>query len=288
MEEPQRVDRTLAWNINPVSQSKFLAVSIIVLFVAVAFGVYVSTKDYLFGVMSFVILFFALGSFFFPTSYVLDKDGILVGTRFSKSKKPWSSFQSFSHDRHGITLSPFLKSSWLEPYRVTRVRFRENREEVLGFVRERLGSEAERTKRAKDKSSVLSQAGSPTVAAGDGMNALSEQDMAIVDSLARRIVDLRMGVPAIVFLESSKPLTFLGSQVVVFFEPFVRTFFSVPNYGRFVRLMEDRKNVDLLMDKIEAFDKEKQAEEKRFRAAHPGLVSRVSKKVGEKLRTRGK
>jgi hypothetical protein len=89
-----------------------------------------------------------------------------------------------------------------------------------------------------------------------------KDDDSILNTVATRITRRGLGVPAIFFLESSKPLSFLGSQVLVFFEPFVKTFFEVKNYERFCLLLENRENVEKLIQKIED-EEEKLKEEKR-------------------------
>ncbi len=71
-----------------------------------------------------------------------------------------------------------------------------------------------------------------------------------------------MTVPAILFLESVNPLNYIGSQMLVFFEPFVQTLFSLKEYGEFIKIMEERENVERLLVKIEKFDAEAQAKEK--------------------------
>lgn len=88
---------------------------------------------------------------------------------------------------------------------------------------------------------------------------LSAEDQALIDGLARRVVGMGMAVPAILFLESSKPLSFLGAQAMVFFEPFVKTFFAADGYTRMGRLMEDRENVERLIRRIEGLDAEEKA-----------------------------
>ena len=65
-----------------------------------------------------------------------------------------------------------------------------------------------------------------------------------------------MTVPAIFFLESVKPLSFVGSQALHFFEPMVRAFFNVQDYERFALMMERRENLEALLVKIEARDDE--------------------------------
>lgn len=77
---------------------------------------------------------------------------------------------------------------------------------------------------------------------------------ALVDRLATEIVRRRLAVPAIVVLESARPLTFVGNQALVFMEPLVRAFLAAPDYDLFVKLLEDRDRVEALIAAIEAKD----------------------------------
>lgn len=85
---------------------------------------------------------------------------------------------------------------------------------------------------------------------------------ALLDSVATRVARMGLGVPAIFFLESSKPLSFLGSQLLVFIEPFVKTFIDIKNYDKFCLMMEDRANVEKLIQKVEQYE-ERAREEQR-------------------------
>ncbi len=90
-------------------------------------------------------------------------------------------------------------------------------------------------------------------------------DEALLDAIAGRIARMGLGVPAIFFLESSKPLSFLGSQFLVFIEPFVKTFIDIKNYDKFTLMMEDRNNVERLIQKVEQLEetvKEEQRQKK--------------------------
>ena len=57
-------------------------------------------------------------------------------------------------------------------------------------------------------------------------NPLEADEQALMDKVAHKVVDKGWTVPAIMFLESIKPLNFIGSQVMVFFEPIVQTVFT--------------------------------------------------------------
>ena len=74
-----------------------------------------------------------------------------------------------------------------------------------------------------------------------------------------------MTVPAVFFLESVKPLSFVGSQALHFFEPMVRAFFSVQEYERFARMMERRDNFEALLRRIERRDDDERAKEQERR-----------------------
>jgi hypothetical protein len=83
--------------------------------------------------------------------------------------------------------------------------------------------------------------------------------------MAEQVVRHRMTVPAILFLESVKPLSFVGSQALYFFEPMVRALFTVPEYERFAALLERRDTLEALLVKIEARDDEERRAERRRR-----------------------
>ena len=86
----------------------------------------------------------------------------------------------------------------------------------------------------------------------------SEEELAILDALAAKIVRLGMATPAILFLESSSPLNFIGSQALAFFEPIVRGVFTTwDGYSRFYKMMERRGSVEALIDRIGIKEQEK-------------------------------
>jgi hypothetical protein len=80
---------------------------------------------------------------------------------------------------------------------------------------------------------------------------LDPEDEALLRGLAKRVVQYQMEVPAVLFLESVRPLNFVGSQALAFFEPMVLALFNWPGYERFTRLMQDRESVGRLTRYIE-------------------------------------
>jgi hypothetical protein len=59
-----------------------------------------------------------------------------------------------------------------------------------------------------------------------------------------------MTTPALMVLESGRPLNFLGSQVLAFLSPFLTLVFSREEYERFVDFLEKRGSLPLLIEKI--------------------------------------
>jgi hypothetical protein len=79
--------------------------------------------------------------------------------------------------------------------------------------------------------------------------------MAFLDGLAGWIARRRMATPAVLFLESVKPLNFIGSQALFFFEPVVKAFVGGAGYTRFATIMERRESVEIFLQRIEAADR---------------------------------
>ena len=80
--------------------------------------------------------------------------------------------------------------------------------------------------------------------AGDEPPPLTEREAAIMEKIAAKVVEWKMTVPAILFLESVKPLNYIGAQAMVFFEPFVQALFNIAEYDTFREMME-RSGIDL-------------------------------------------
>lgn len=93
------------------------------------------------------------------------------------------------------------------------------------------------------------------------------EDQVLLAKVAKRLVRMRMSVPAIFLLESSKPLAFVGGQLLIFLEPFVQSLFNFAQYQRFALLMEDRDNWEALVRKIEDLEAEYTAKEKQEKKA---------------------
>jgi hypothetical protein len=94
---------------------------------------------------------------------------------------------------------------------------------------------------------------------------LTPEEEAVLERVAKKVVEWKMVVPAILFLESVKPLNYIGAQGMVFFEPLVQGVFSIKDYDTLRTVMEKRECIEILLLKIEALDAVAFRREKLYR-----------------------
>ena len=81
--------------------------------------------------------------------------------------------------------------------------------------------------------------------------ALAPEDQALLEKLASRVVELRLETPALLTLETARPLSVLAGQAMLFFEPFAQALFRLPDYRRVAALVERRDALEALAGMIE-------------------------------------
>jgi len=89
------------------------------------------------------------------------------------------------------------------------------------------------------------------------VNPLQDDEKALIEKVASSVVDKRMALPAVLALESMKPLSFLGSQALYFFEPLARAMIDRPEYRLGAQLLEDRDKLETLLQRIETLEAER-------------------------------
>jgi len=99
-----------------------------------------------------------------------------------------------------------------------------------------------------------------------------EKRIELLERIAQEVVERSLTAPAVFVLEVARPFTFIGSQSMVFLEPIIQSIFNWRNYTYVRKLLEDRKNLDELLLRIEDYDekfwgeiKEKKKAEKEGR-----------------------
>jgi hypothetical protein len=85
---------------------------------------------------------------------------------------------------------------------------------------------------------------------------VSEEAAAAVDRVARFVVRFGLTIPAILALESMRPLSFVGSQFMHVLSPSVSAVLSTSEWDAMAALLEDRRGMDYLIGYIEKLNKE--------------------------------
>ena len=74
----------------------------------------------------------------------------------------------------------------------------------------------------------------------------------VATRLAQFVARRQLLTPALMLLESGRPLNFIGSQVLAFLAPFATLVFSPDEYQVLVRLLERRQGLDVLIEALTA------------------------------------
>ena len=75
-------------------------------------------------------------------------------------------------------------------------------------------------------------------------------DEALLERLAAGVARRGLKAPAVLFLESLRPLNFVGSQAMLFLQPMAGAALSGGEWERAARLLERRESLARLMEKI--------------------------------------
>jgi len=113
----------------------------------------------------------------------------------------------------------------------------------------------------------------------DGQMPSPERQKELLTKIADQIVKRKMTTPAILFFESVKPLSFVGSQALVFLQPIIQAFLNRREYDEIVLMMEERENVEKLLIEIENQEAQWQQREQAEKQEAKKLRSLEGKKT---------
>ncbi len=89
------------------------------------------------------------------------------------------------------------------------------------------------------------------------VDAPTDPEREVADRLCRAVVERRLTPAALVFLETCRPLNFLGSQALHFFMPLIGLVADAEAATRFAQFLERRGSVDYLAARLEQLESEK-------------------------------
>lgn len=83
---------------------------------------------------------------------------------------------------------------------------------------------------------------------------LSPPEKAVVQKIARKVVQWNATVPAIMFLEVHRPLSFVASQMLHMATPFVSMFLDATEFTVLAKMLERRETIEEIIVAIEEAD----------------------------------
>ena len=126
----------LRWESHPLRREKATkSILLVALIVASSTAAAFGFEHWFYGVFSLGALTASLSRYFFPTYYVLDGEGVSSEHLGFKQRRSWAEFRRVDEHRDGIFLRPSARPSRLDSFRGVFLRFDQNREDVMRFVR---------------------------------------------------------------------------------------------------------------------------------------------------------
>ena len=80
---------------------------------------------------------------------------------------------------------------------------------------------------------------------------MNNNDKNTLINFAKKIVKKGLAVPVIFLLESTKYISFLAGQTLIFLGPILTMFVSDKKYYNFTQLLEKKENIEFLITQIE-------------------------------------
>ncbi|MDP7026251.1 MAG: hypothetical protein QGI16_04925 [Candidatus Marinimicrobia bacterium] len=105
----------------------------------------------------------------------------------------------------------------------------------------------------------------------------TEDQKPVVEKVCQEVIRRRMATPALIMLETFRPLNFVGSQVLHFFHPIVSAILTTEAYKHFTEFLERRGSVDYLCQRIEQLDDEMRKKNKKSKTEESASTQKVTK-----------
>jgi hypothetical protein len=155
-EEPSTEFPVLTWEVwrakdNP--RRTTLAVAFILLTLLIVELVY---HDIFLVMLAILVLGLALNSYFLPTTYTFDQNGIKTDKRFYQYTRRWSEFRSFIRTTGGVVVSPFSSWTYLDNFRGVHLLLPKDPEPVFKYLANRLTEKHRPIRRSKKDQSTPS------------------------------------------------------------------------------------------------------------------------------------
>lgn len=136
---------SLTWVSHPARERPLASILVIILAAVIMATVYFAMdRSPVMMLIAGLIFMISLSTFFYPTTYTVDRTRVCIKYLFSAKERNLSAFRRCIPETRGVLLSPFLSPSRLENFRGFYLRYgKNNKAEVDAFVRHLLSSQLE-------------------------------------------------------------------------------------------------------------------------------------------------
>lgn len=125
----------LEWRVWLVARRPGKAIGALAIMLAASCLIAMGTATVVLGLAALVLLLLATREFFLPVRYRLREEGAYAEWFMSSYFISWGKVKRYDLSGEGLKLSPFGRSSRLEPFRGVYLRFADNCEEVVEMVK---------------------------------------------------------------------------------------------------------------------------------------------------------
>ena len=87
-------------------------------------------------IFGFIILFFSLHSYYFPTHYELTKQEVVIKNIFTTQHRKLHEFKMLYPGKNGVLLSPFKRKTFLNQFRGIFLFLPSEHAEIINFLKE--------------------------------------------------------------------------------------------------------------------------------------------------------
>lgn len=136
----------LSWAVHPAKERKLAAVAVTLFLLLVYYTVYdLLGQMYVWIAVLFTIA--PLSSFFFPTQYCIDNNGIRIKHIIFDRYRKWDEFCGCDVQHNGVFLKTLSKESFVDHYRGVLIYCNtKNETKITDLIKERLHEQRENTK----------------------------------------------------------------------------------------------------------------------------------------------
>ncbi|MBF0314669.1 MAG: hypothetical protein HQK50_09140 [Oligoflexia bacterium] len=246
---------SLTWRSHPLASES--AAKTVLLFTTIAVSVIASF--YAFGVehavLAVIILFLATAKYFTPTTFFLDDSGVKITFLCFHKVRNWNYYKRYLLYPDGAFLTPSPHPSRLDRFRGDFLPLRDPKK--IEFFLKKISSSGQHIIPSQFPSSPskLQSWYDHAFHIDSGRESLTEADYELLDRVAHMVVKRKLATPAILFIESVRPLNFMGSSLMTFLRPIIAPFITKIDYERLEVLLMKRCIGEVLIERIERVEK---------------------------------